>query len=108
MNTQELRQLLADVEDTRELVLRGEADDPARCEREELHAAWRAARAEANGAYDAWRRHPARDTYAIYRAAEDRADAAQDALTAAELTSAAWTNVTKAPSALNHDSKGVV
>jgi hypothetical protein len=46
-------------------------------------AIWSAARAEANLAYDAWCRRPGRDAYAIYRAAEDRADAAEDALVAA-------------------------
>jgi hypothetical protein len=49
-------------------------------ERDELYAVWTVARAEANLAYDAWQAAPDRDTYAIYRAAEDRADAAQDAL----------------------------
>jgi hypothetical protein len=43
-------------------------------------AIWSAARAEANLAYDAWCALPGRDSYAVYRAAEDRADAAEDAL----------------------------
>jgi hypothetical protein len=43
-------------------------------------AVWSAARAEANIAYDAWCRSPGREAYAVYRAAEDRADAAEDAL----------------------------
>jgi hypothetical protein len=43
-------------------------------------AIWSAARAEANLAYDAWCREPGRQAYAVYRAAEDRADAAEDAL----------------------------
>jgi hypothetical protein len=43
-------------------------------------AIWSAARAEANLAYDAWCGQPGRDSYAVYRAAEDRADAAEDAL----------------------------
>lgn len=38
---------------------------------------WAAARAEANLAYDAWCAEPGRDTYAVYLAAEDRADAAE-------------------------------
>ena len=38
------------------------------------------ARAEANLALDAWRAAPGREAYTAYRAAEDRADAAQDAL----------------------------
>ena len=60
--------------------------------RDELYAIWSAARAEANLAYDAWRGSPDREAYLIYRAAEDRADAAQDALsgiTPAELPLAA-------------------
>jgi hypothetical protein len=47
---------------------------------EELFALWSAARAEANLAYDAWRASPGAEAYAIYRAAEDRADAAEEAL----------------------------
>ena len=43
---------------------------------------WSAARAEANLAYDAWREAPGRMTYAVYRAAEDRADAAEQTLAA--------------------------
>lgn len=106
MNTQELRQLLADVEDTRELVLRGEVGEDVRCEREELGAVWRVARAEANIAYDAWRARPAADAYAVYRAAEDRADAAQDAVAAASAMSDPWTNVTNSPPSLNHHGRG--
>ena len=41
---------------------------------------WSAARAEANIAYDAWCGEPGVDAYAVYRAAEDRADAAEVAL----------------------------
>jgi hypothetical protein len=47
---------------------------------DERYAIWSAARAEANLAYDAWCRIPGRESYAVYRAAEDRADAAEDAL----------------------------
>jgi hypothetical protein len=46
----------------------------------ERFAMWSAARAEANLAYEAWCRSPGIAAYAVYRAAEDRADAAQDAL----------------------------
>jgi hypothetical protein len=45
--------------------------------REELFAIWSAARAEANLAYDAWCANPGADAYTVYRAAEDRADAAE-------------------------------
>lgn len=48
--------------------------------RDELFVIWSAARAEANIAYDAWCHDPGRMTYAVYRAAEDRADAAEVAL----------------------------
>jgi hypothetical protein len=51
-------------------------------DRDELFALWSVARAEANLAFDAWRSMPGGDAYASYRAAEDRADAAQDALAA--------------------------
>ena len=44
---------------------------------EEAFVLWSAARAEANLAYDAWCAYPGADAYAVYRAAEDRADAAE-------------------------------
>jgi hypothetical protein len=47
---------------------------------EELAFVRREAQVEANLAYDAWRRDPGADGYFVYRAAQDRADAAQDAL----------------------------
>jgi hypothetical protein len=47
---------------------------------EELRLAWGAARSEALLAYGHWCRMRDRAAYAIYRAAQDRADAAQDAL----------------------------
>lgn len=46
----------------------------------ELSYVRREAQAEADLAYDAWCRHPGRDRYVVYRAAQDRADAAQDGL----------------------------
>ena len=42
--------------------------------------AWRVAAAEANLAYEAWRMSRDADSYAVYRASADRADAAHDAL----------------------------
>jgi hypothetical protein len=42
--------------------------------------AWRDAKAAAALAYEAWCREPGASPYAVYRAAQDRADAAQDAL----------------------------
>jgi hypothetical protein len=53
--------------------------------RDELFVLWSAARAEANIAYDAWCSNPGPDAYAVYRAAEDRADAAEVALSGAEI-----------------------
>jgi hypothetical protein len=47
---------------------------------DERFAIWSAARAEANLAYEAWCRTPGTVAYSVYRAAEDRADAAEDAL----------------------------
>lgn len=47
---------------------------------EELRFARREAQAEANVAYEDWRRVLSGDAYAAYRAAQDRADAAQDDL----------------------------
>jgi hypothetical protein len=48
--------------------------------RTERFVEWAASRAEANLAYDAWSQAPGAVAYSAYRAAEDRADAAQDAL----------------------------
>jgi hypothetical protein len=45
--------------------------------RDEAFAMWAAARAEANLAYDEWCEQRGHTAYAIYRAAEDRADAAE-------------------------------
>ena len=53
---------------------------------DQLFVLWSAARAEANLAYDAWCGEPGVDAYAVYRAAEDRADAAEVALSEGALT----------------------
>lgn len=53
--------------------------------RDALFAEWSAARAEANLAYDAWCHTPGSDGYLVYRAAEDRADAAEEALARASV-----------------------
>ena len=50
---------------------------------DEFFAIWSAARAEANLAYQAWCELPGVDAYVVYRAAEDRADAAEHALVSA-------------------------
>jgi hypothetical protein len=47
---------------------------------EELTFSWRRAQTEATAAYGEWRRARDGKAYASYRAAQDRADAAQDAL----------------------------
>ncbi|HEX5622594.1 MAG TPA: hypothetical protein VFX51_29480 [Solirubrobacteraceae bacterium] len=47
---------------------------------DELFTIWSAARAEANLAYTAWCDSPGTAAYIVYRAAEDRADAAEQAL----------------------------
>ena len=47
---------------------------------EEFSFVRREAQAEADLAYDHWHAQPSKDTYAVYRAAQDRADAAQDDL----------------------------
>jgi hypothetical protein len=47
---------------------------------EEFSFVRREAQAEADLAYDHWRSQPSRNAYAVYRAAQDRADAAQDDL----------------------------
>lgn len=80
---EELRELLGVVEDTNDLVLLtptpGGPVSPAR-EAPELFAVWSAARAEANLAYDDWCSAPGPESYLVYRAAEDRADAAETTL----------------------------
>ena len=45
-----------------------------------LATAWRQAQDDATAAYSEWSRLADRDAYAVYRAAQDRADEAQDAL----------------------------
>jgi hypothetical protein len=74
MSTSDLKLLLDDVPDTLEIVLRHEPRlDP------ELQA-WRDALEESARAFADWRDAPGRASYAAYRAAQDREDAAQDAL----------------------------
>jgi hypothetical protein len=56
---------------------------------EELSCAWRAAQGEAVAAYEHWRQVPGEDAYAVYRASQDRADAAQTVLQNASASAAA-------------------
>jgi hypothetical protein len=78
MSTTELRALLDQVADTRELVLRRAASLGPTFNA--VYDAWSDAHEEAENAYVAWRCSGASDDDAVYRAAQDREDAAQDAL----------------------------
>jgi hypothetical protein len=77
MSVDELRVLLDEVPDTREIVLRRGAGWRADVD------AWREAHEEAVDAYACWQTSRCGTDYAAYRAAQDRADAAQDTLAAA-------------------------
>ena len=65
--------------------LRDEADRAWR--RDELWLIWQATEFDAAAAYGAWSASPGATAYSVYRAAQDRADRAQDEL-AAEHTKA--------------------
>ena len=65
----------------------------------ELCDSWRAAEAEAEAAYQAWKHTPGPDAYVIYRAAEDRAHAAQEALRSWTHTRRTWLHATASASA---------
>jgi len=71
--------LVDQLADTGELVLR-RAVEPSASPYDELWYAWDEADEQAALAYEAWRLDPGRMAYAVYRAAQDRADTAQDAL----------------------------
>ena len=77
MGHRELKLLLDQVPDTRELILRREAILSAD------YVAWSDAHEEAEGAWRTWRSDGGREAYLAYRAAADREDAAQDLLAAA-------------------------
>lgn len=78
MSLLQLKALLDEVPDTRELILL--APDPAPNAEQ---AVWRDARDQASHAYASWRAEGGGEAYAAYRAAQDREDAAQDILAAA-------------------------
>ena len=80
MSTPELKQLLDQVADTRELVLRRQRTWSAD------YDAWSDAREDTWAAYRAWRRVRTRDSYTAYRAAQDREDAAQDTLAQTQMS----------------------
>lgn len=76
MSVHELRVLLDQVDDTREFILRRTAGwAPVRDAYDDAHE-------DALEAYRVWRLLPTPSAYAAYRAAQDREDAAQDALAA--------------------------
>ncbi len=77
MRVDDLRYLLDGVPDTRELVIR-RADTWA-----PVRDAWRDAHDDADAAYHRWLGERTPGAYVAYRAAQDREDAAQDALAVA-------------------------
>ena len=80
MSSRELKTLLDQVPDTREIVLRRARSWSAD------YDAWSDARDEALQAYASWLSAPMRESYAVYRAAQDRADAAQDTLAQTQMS----------------------
>jgi hypothetical protein len=74
VSTPELKHLLDQVDDTREIVLRRPRTWSAD------YDAWIDAREDTWAAYRAWRTACTRESYIAYRAAQDREDAAQDTL----------------------------
>ena len=80
MSTPELKQLLDQVADTREIVLRRPRNWSAD------YDAWGDAREDTWAAYRAWRTARTRESYAAYRAAQDREDAAQDTLAQTQMS----------------------
>ena len=79
MSIHELRDLLDQVADTREMVLRR----PRSCA---AYDAWSDARDETRTAYRRWVAVPAAESYAAYRAAQDREDAALDLLAQTQMS----------------------
>ena len=80
MSIRELKTLLDQVADTREIVLRRARTWSAE------YDAWSDARDEALQAYASWLTAPTAESYAVYRAAQDRADAAQDTLAQTQMS----------------------
>jgi hypothetical protein len=80
MSTPELRHLLDQVADTREIVLRRARSWSAE------YDAWSDAHEEAEHALDHWRSSGTAETYVAYRAAQDREDAAQDTLAQTQMS----------------------
>ena len=82
MSARQLQAALDGIPDTGEIVIRPHSFLAT----DELVQAWHEARAEANGALAGWRTLRTREAFVAYRAAEDRADAAQDTLAARRTT----------------------
>lgn len=80
MSIHELKRLLDDVADTREIVLRRERT------RSTDYDAWSDAHEEAEEAYRRWMLDGSAEAYAVYRAAQDREDAAQDTLAQTQMS----------------------
>jgi hypothetical protein len=81
MSPESLQVCFQALQSTGELVLTSAfADTPGG---DPLHGAWAAAEADAALAYQAWQQASDGRAFTVYRAAADRADAAQDALAAA-------------------------
>ena len=74
MSSQDLKRLLDDVADTREIVLRRTRTWSAD------YDAWSDAHEDAEDAFRCWMLSGDAEDYVVYRAAQDREDAAQDAL----------------------------
>ncbi len=79
MNPRQLQSILDGLEELGLLVTAERPHDEEPQPRR-LLAEWRLAASDARAAYANWRRRRDRDSYAVYRAYADRADAAQDAL----------------------------
>ena len=77
MTREQLHDLLEELEDTQEIVIRRTGGMEGG-----LMSAWSEARDEAREAFAAWAIGGGRDAHAVYVAAEDRADAALAALSA--------------------------
>ncbi len=74
MTVRQLHKLLHELHDTHEVVVTEAPHGDVAL------AVWRIAAADAHAAYDAWTAESSLRAYTAYRAAEDRADAAFDAL----------------------------
>jgi hypothetical protein len=80
MSTSDLKRLLDDITDTREIVLRRPRTWSAD------YDAWSDAHEEAEDAYRRWMGTGDADHYTVYRAAQDREDAAQDTLAQTQMS----------------------